>query len=96
MEKKISSLDLIPTAPNAWIWRDTDGGREFLPSATIPAKDESLWHECTDADKAAYEAAMAEQHPEESPEVEDDWVNDTGDPATDPILSPSILEEGSV
>ena len=60
MEKKISSLDLIPTAPNAWIWRDTDGGREFLPSATIPAKDESLWHECTDADKAAYEAAMAE------------------------------------
>ena len=59
MEKKISSLDLIPTAPNAWIWRDTDGGREFLPSATIPAKDESLWHECTDADKAAYEAEQA-------------------------------------
>lgn len=64
MEKKISSLDLIPTAPNAWIWRDTDGGREFLPSATIPAKDESLWHECTDADKAAYEAAMAEAEAE--------------------------------
>ena len=64
MEKKISSLDLIPTAPNAWIWRDTDGGREFLPSATIPAKDESLWHECTDADKAADEAAMAESKAE--------------------------------
>ena len=70
MEKKISSLDLIPTAPNAWIWRDTDGGREFLPSATIPAKDESLWHECTDADKAAYERSVTETETTAESEVE--------------------------
>ena len=76
MEKKISSLDLIPTAPNAWIWRDTDGGREFLPSATIPAKDESLWHECTDADKAAYEAAMAEQEADRLEVLPNDGVTD--------------------
>ena len=64
MEKKISSLDLIPTAPNAWIWRDTDGGREFLPSATIPAKDESLWHECTPSQKEEYEEEMRKKEEE--------------------------------
>ena len=75
MEKKISSLDLIPTAPNAWIWRDTDGGREFLPSATIPAKDEHLWHECTDQDKEEYEAALAEALAEsESDTIEEEPI----------------------
>ena len=64
MEKKISSLDLIPTAPNVWIWRDTDGGREFLPSATIPAKDESLWHECTQSQKEEYEEEMRKKEEE--------------------------------
>ena len=64
MEKKISSLDLIPTAPNAWIWRDTDGGREFLPSATIPAKDEPLWHECTQSQKEEYEEEMRKKEEE--------------------------------
>ena len=92
------SINLYPTPPAEWLWRDhqEDIKREFHPSVTIPSQDEPLWHECTDADKAAYEAEWAATHPEESPEVEDDWVNDTGDPATDPILSPSILEEGSV
>ena len=63
------SINLYPTPPAVWLWRDTDGGREFLPSATIPAKDEHLWHECTDADKAAYEEEWAKDHPEK-PEVE--------------------------
>ena len=87
------SINLYPTPPAVWLWRDhaEDIKREFYPSVTIPSQDEPLWHECTEEDKAAYEAEWAEQHPE--PEVEDDWVNDTGDPATDPILSPSILEE---
>ena len=55
------SINLYPTPPAVWLWRDhaEDIKREFLPSATIPAKDESLWHECTDADKAAYEAEQA-------------------------------------
>lgn len=74
MEKKISSLDLIPTAPNAWIWRDTDGGREFLPSATIPAKDESLWHECTDSQKEEYELLKAQEE-QESKELDAEEVH---------------------
>lgn len=77
MEKKISSLDLIPTAPNAWIWRDTDGGREFLPSATIPAKDEPLWHECTDADKAAYERSVTETNVEPNGDMPAEALRDT-------------------
>ena len=92
------SINLYPTPPAEWLWRDhaEDIKREFHPSVTIPSTDEPLWHECTESDRLAYEAEWAATHPEESPEVEDDWVNDTGDPATDPILSPSILEEGSV
>ena len=75
MEKKISSLDLIPTAPNAWIWRElADGGREFLPSATIPAKDESLWHECTDSQKEEYELLKAQEE-QESKELDAEEVH---------------------
>lgn len=91
------SINLYPTPPAVWLWRDhaEDIKREFHPSVTIPSQDEPLWHECTEEDKAAYEAEWEKDHPAE-PEVEDDWVNDTGDPATDPILSPSILaEEGA-
>lgn len=88
------SINLYPTPPAEWLWRDhaEDVKREFHPSVTIPSQDEPLWHECTEADRLAYEAEWAEQHPEEG-DAEDDWVNDTGDPATDPILSPSTLEE---
>ena len=85
-----------PTPPNEWCYQDQGENFRYFTKRVLLGKNEQPWAECTDADKAAYEAAMAEQHPEESPEVEDDWVNDTGDPATDPILSPSILEEGSV
>lgn len=60
------SINLYPTPPAVWLWRDhaEDIKREFHPSVTIPAQDEPLWHECTEADRLAYEAEWAEQHPE--------------------------------
>lgn len=63
--KKI--IDLYPEAPNEWLWRDhaEEVKREFYPSVSIPAQDEPLWHECTEADRIAYEAEWSAKHPEE-------------------------------
>ena len=64
------SINLYPTPPAEWLWRDhqEDIKREFHPSVTIPSTDEPLWHECTEADRLAYEEEWNAQHPE-SPEV---------------------------
>ena len=64
------SINLYPTPPAEWLWRDhqEDVKREVYPSVTIPSTDEPLWHECTEADRLAYEADWEEQHPEDSPE----------------------------
>lgn len=61
------SINLYPTPPAEWLWRDhqEDIKREFHPSVTIPSTDEPLWHECTEADRLAYEEEWAAQHPEE-------------------------------
>ena len=61
------SINLYPTPPAEWLWRDhaEDIKREFYPSVTIPSQDEPLWHECTDEDKADYEAEWAKDHPTE-------------------------------
>ena len=61
------SINLYPTPPAEWLWRDhaEDIKREFHPSVTIPSTDEPLWHECTEADRLAYEAEWAAQHPED-------------------------------
>lgn len=66
------SINLYPTPPAEWLWREhaEDVKREFHPSVTIPSTDEHLWHECTTADKSAYEAQWAIDHPEESHEPE--------------------------
>lgn len=64
------SINLYPTPPAEWLWRDhqEDIKREFHPSVTIPSQDEPLWHECTEADRLAYEEEWAATHPEESPD----------------------------
>lgn len=61
------SINLYPTPPAEWLWRDhaEDIKREFHPSVTIPSTDEPLWHECTEADRLAYEEEWAAQHPTE-------------------------------
>ena len=77
-EEKI--IDLYPEAPNEWVYRDHDDDllpdgtprRQFEPSVTIPLSDLDLWHECTTADKQAWE----EQHPDPSPEPSDDPANE--------------------
>ena len=63
------SINLYPTPPAVWLWRDhaEDIKREFYPSVTIPSQDEPLWHECTEEDKAAYEAEWNATHPTEEP-----------------------------
>lgn len=64
------SINLYPTPPAEWLWRDhaEDIKREFHPSVTIPSTDEPLWHECTEADRIAYEDEWAASHPEETTE----------------------------
>lgn len=61
------SINLYPTPPAEWLWRDhqEDIKREFHPSVTIPSTDEPLWHECTTEEKTAYEEEWAASHPTE-------------------------------
>lgn len=63
--KKI--IDLYPEAPNEWLWRDhaEDVKREFFHSVSIRFEDMPEWHECTEADRIAYEAEWSAQHQEE-------------------------------
>lgn len=63
--KKI--IDLYPEAPNEWLWRDhaEDVKREFFPSVSIRYEDMPEWHECTEADRIAYEAEWSAKHPDE-------------------------------
>ena len=60
------SINLYPTPPAEWLWRDhqEDIKREFHPSVTIPSKDESLWHECTQSQKEEYEEEMRKKEEE--------------------------------
>ena len=60
-------IDLYPEAPNEWLWRDhaEDVKREFFPSVSIRYEDIPEWHECTEADRIAYEAEWSAKHPEE-------------------------------
>ena len=68
-------INWYPDAPNEWLWRNHDMNvkREFFPSVSIRFEDMPEWHECTEADRIAYEAEWAAKHPvefiEESAEV---------------------------
>lgn len=65
-------INWYPDAPNTLLWRNHDlqTKREFFPSVSIRFEDMPEWHECTTADKSAYEAQWALDHPEESAEPE--------------------------
>lgn len=71
------SVNLYPTLD--WLYKDhTDGrGREFLPSATVPADDEKNWHECTDADKSAYEEEQRKKAEVEQEDTQEDTQEDS-------------------
>ena len=68
-------INWYPDAPNEWLWRNHDMNvkREFFPSVSIRFEDMPEWHECTEADRIAYEAEWSAKHPvefiEESAEV---------------------------
>lgn len=73
-------IDIYPESPNTWVYRDHDDDllpdgtprRQYEPSVSVRIEDEPLWHECTDADKVAWESAHLPQEPEspEAPEAE--------------------------
>ena len=71
-------IDLYPEAPNEWLYRDHDDDllpdgtprRQFEPSVTIPFADLPLWHECTTAEKEAWEAEHLPVDPEPEPSPE--------------------------
>ena len=60
-------INLYPDAPNTLLWRNHDlqTKREFFPSVSIRFEDMPEWHECTEADRIAYEAEWSAKHPEE-------------------------------
>lgn len=66
-------INLYPTAPNQWLWRDHDPEtkRDFQPSISIREDDRPSWHECTDADKVTYEQEWDAAHPQEPVEPEE-------------------------
>lgn len=84
------SINLYTTPPAEWLWRDhaEDIKREFHPSVTIPSTDEPLWHECTEADRLAYEEEWAAQHPTE------EVVEPNGDMPAEALRE--VAEEGLV
>ena len=84
------SINLYPTPPAEWLWRDhqEDIKREFHPSVTIPSTDEPLWHECTEADRLAYEDEWAAQHPEA--DTTDQPTEVAADAATTPIAEEGV------
>ena len=90
------SINLYPTPPAEWLWRDhqEDIKREFHPSVTIPSTDEPLWHECTEADRLAYEAEWAATHPESDTTEEGDAavVEPNGDMPAEALRE--VAEEG--
>ena len=71
-------IDLYPEAPNEWLYRDHDDDllpdgtprRQFEPSVTIPFADLPLWHECTTAEKEAWEAEHLPEDPSPEPSPE--------------------------
>ena len=85
-------IDLYPEAPNEWLYRDHDDDllpdgtprRQFEPSVTIPFADLPLWHECTTAEKEAWEAEHLPPDPEPEPSPE---------PSPDPSPEPSESDE---
>ena len=85
------SINLYPTPPAEWLWRDhqEDVKREFHPSVTIPSTDEPLWHECTEADRLAYEEEWAATHPTEESGTPD---SEEGDAA---VELPDIDDDGA-
>ena len=91
------SINLYPTPPAEWLWRDhqEDIKREFHPSVTIPSTDEPLWHECTEADRLAYEAEWAATHPESDTTAEGDAavVEPNGDMPAEALRE--VAEEGA-
>lgn len=87
------SINLYPTPPAEWLWRDhqEDIKREFHPSVTIPSTDEPLWHECTEADRLAYEEEWAAQHPTEEGDAA--VVEPNGDMPAEALRQ--VAEEGA-
>ena len=48
-----------PTPPNEWCYQDQGENFRYFTKRVLLGKNEQPWAECTDADKAAYEAEQA-------------------------------------
>lgn len=54
-----------PTPPNEWLYQDQGENFRYFTKKVLLGAGAEPWHECTDEDKAAYEAEWNAQHPEE-------------------------------
>ena len=68
MIEELTIRKQTPTAPNEWLYEEVEGKRNFVKSVYL-GKHAEPWHECTEADRLAYEEEWAATHPEESSEV---------------------------
>ena len=48
-----------PTPPNEWCYQDQGENFRYFTKRVLLGKNEQPWAECTDADKAAYEAEQS-------------------------------------
>ena len=54
-----------PTPPNEWLYQDQGENFRYFTKKVLLGAGAEPWHECTEEDKAAYEAEWAKDHPEE-------------------------------
>lgn len=69
MIETITLRKQTPSEPNGWLYEETGNGRVFKKIVCL-GDNATPWHECTDDDKAAYEAQWAIDHPEVEEEKE--------------------------
>ena len=72
-----------PTPPNEWLYQDQGENFRYFTKKVLLGAEAEPWAECTEADRLAYEAEWAEQHPEESGTL------DTEVPTADPVVEPN-------
>jgi hypothetical protein len=53
-----------PTPPNEWCYQDQGENFRYFTKKVILGANAEPWAECTEADRLAYEAEWAAQHPE--------------------------------
>lgn len=78
-----------PTPPNEWCYQDQGENFRYFTKKVILGANAEPWAECTEADRLAYEAEWAAQHPEDTTDQPTEVAADAATQA------PETAEEGA-